>query len=219
MEQEKNNKGVIALLVVIIIILLALVVLLATGIVSFKPNEINNDSNDNSQINDNNQNSVDNSLTNETATTIVKDIMDKFYVEVFYGHKETYCGEYDRNDTYSTTAYSYYKSASYSNLSDLKKHLNTYMSSNLVDYMLGGNDAPKYEEKDNKLYCLVWGRGALSYDKDNSTYNVLNFTDSSIVATANVSAFAEGNTPNNITATLGFDKINGVWVLSTYEEK
>ena len=43
MEQEKNNKGVIALLVVIIVILLALVILLATGTISFKSNEITNE--------------------------------------------------------------------------------------------------------------------------------------------------------------------------------
>lgn len=36
MEQEKNNKGVIALLIVIIVILLTLVILLATGTISFK---------------------------------------------------------------------------------------------------------------------------------------------------------------------------------------
>ena len=53
MEQEKNNKGVIALLVVIIVILLALVVLLATGTISFK----NNSTNDDNQAVENNDNS------------------------------------------------------------------------------------------------------------------------------------------------------------------
>ena len=46
MEQEKNNKGVIALLVVIIVILLALVILLATGTISFKQQEVINCSNE-----------------------------------------------------------------------------------------------------------------------------------------------------------------------------
>lgn len=45
MEQEKNNKGVIALLVAIIAILLALVILLATGTISFKSNATNNSNN------------------------------------------------------------------------------------------------------------------------------------------------------------------------------
>lgn len=66
MEQEKNNKGVIALLLVIIVILLALVVLLATGTISFKRevqnnNEQNNTNestsfNDNTNVVDNNDN-------------------------------------------------------------------------------------------------------------------------------------------------------------------
>lgn len=43
MEQEKNNKGVIALLVIIIVILLTLVILLATGTISFKSNNTSND--------------------------------------------------------------------------------------------------------------------------------------------------------------------------------
>ena len=51
MEQEKNNKGVIALLVVIIVLLLALVILLATGTISFKSNELKN----NQQTTENNQ--------------------------------------------------------------------------------------------------------------------------------------------------------------------
>ena len=52
MEQEKNNKGVIALLVVIIVILLTLVVLLATGTINFKNNESNSDVTGNNQVAD-----------------------------------------------------------------------------------------------------------------------------------------------------------------------
>ena len=53
MENQKNNKGVIALLIVIIIILSALCVLFATGTISFNSNKVNdNDVNEN--INDNN---------------------------------------------------------------------------------------------------------------------------------------------------------------------
>ena len=42
MEQEKNNKGVIALLVVIIVILSALCILFATGTINLKSNVANN---------------------------------------------------------------------------------------------------------------------------------------------------------------------------------
>ena len=77
MEQEKNNKGIIALLVVIIVILLALVILLATGTVSFKSNATNNSNNqsnggitennnivdDNANNNNDNQKSQDNNVS------------------------------------------------------------------------------------------------------------------------------------------------------------
>ena len=64
MEQEKNNKGVIALLVVIIIILLALVILLATGTISFS-NKINQESNSNSSSQQTtNSNGIDSALVN-----------------------------------------------------------------------------------------------------------------------------------------------------------
>ena len=200
MMQEKNKNGIMALLVIIIIVLLVLIILLVSGKINYK----------------NNQN--DKVLTNDEALVIVDNIMDKFYTEVFYGHKETYCGEYDHSDAISTEAYSYYKSATYNTLSNLRSHLNTYISSSLVDYMLGGNDAPKYQEKDGKLYCLVWGRGHLTYNKNNSTYSISNITDTTISATASVSALSEGDAPTIIKATLGFDKIDGKWVLSTYEE-
>ena len=42
MENQKNNKGVIALLIVIIVILSALCVLFATGTISLKSNNENN---------------------------------------------------------------------------------------------------------------------------------------------------------------------------------
>ena len=63
MEQEKNNKGVIALLVVIIVILLALVVLLATGIINFKSNATNNSNNQS------NGDITENGNTSENANT------------------------------------------------------------------------------------------------------------------------------------------------------
>lgn len=58
MEDQKNNKGVIALLAVIIIILVALCVLFATGTISFKSNQVNNDNNQLSE------NTTDNKDTN-----------------------------------------------------------------------------------------------------------------------------------------------------------
>ena len=48
MDNQKNNKGVIALLIVISVILSALCVLFATGTISFNSNDVdNNDTNEN----------------------------------------------------------------------------------------------------------------------------------------------------------------------------
>lgn len=63
MENQKNNKGVIALLIIIIIILAALCVLFATGTISFKDkNKESNSINVNNQVSnttdENNQNMI-----------------------------------------------------------------------------------------------------------------------------------------------------------------
>lgn len=53
MKNQKNNNGIIALFIVIIVILSILCILFATGIISFKSNNINNNES-NKNINDNN---------------------------------------------------------------------------------------------------------------------------------------------------------------------
>ena len=73
MEQEKNNKGVIALLVVIIVILLALVVLLATGTINFK----NDSSNNNGQGADNGQTTTDSNIDNNNSNENTNNIENK----------------------------------------------------------------------------------------------------------------------------------------------
>ena len=217
MSNEKNNYGIIiGLLITIIVILIGFIILLLTNTISFNTKSDNITENNN-DITENNQESEQ--ITNEEALIIVNEIMDKFYNEVFYGHKETYCGEYDKTDTIDYQLYNYYKSASYTDLESLKSHLNTYMTNNLIEYMLGGNDAPKYIEQNGNLYCLVIPRGALSYDKTNSSYTIIGTTTSTIIATGNISAKAEGNVQNTITVSIGIDKVNDKWLLSTYEEK
>lgn len=64
MENQKNNKGVIALLIVIIIILSALCILFATGTISFKSSDVDNNK-DNQNVVDNTENDVDD---NENAS-------------------------------------------------------------------------------------------------------------------------------------------------------
>ena len=65
MENSKNNKGVIALLIVIIVILSALCVLFATGTISFKSNDVdNNKTNQNVTDNNNVETNDDENIVN-----------------------------------------------------------------------------------------------------------------------------------------------------------
>ena len=61
MENQKNNRGVIALLIVIIVILSVLCVLFATETISLKSNDVDN--------NDINENVTDNNQTNQKENT------------------------------------------------------------------------------------------------------------------------------------------------------
>ena len=82
MENQKNNKGVIALLIVIIVILSALCVLFATGTISFKPNDVDNNKtneniNDDNKVegNDENNNNI-NDNKEETTEKYFYDVKD-----------------------------------------------------------------------------------------------------------------------------------------------
>jgi len=212
---ERENRNLKVLVVILCILVLGL------GCYFFYDKVLSDDNGDtsNDNINDT-QNNDDNgavNLTKQEASIIVKNIMDKFYDEVFYGYKATYCGEYDYDDTIVGDEYTYYKSATYSTLKDLKDYLGTYISPNLINFMLGGNDTPKYQERDNKLYCLGSGAAGISYNKENSNFNVLSFTNSTIIANANVSTLVSG-APYTINATLSIEKNDDIWVLSSYEE-
>ena len=73
MENQKNNKGVIALLIVIIVILSALCVLLATGTISFNSNKVNENDINNSENADNNSNNEDTNGSIQNANDVGND--------------------------------------------------------------------------------------------------------------------------------------------------
>ena len=66
MDNQNNNKGIIALLIVIIVILSALCILFATGTISFNTNKVN-DNDVNANLNDNNQDNEDNNVITLTV--------------------------------------------------------------------------------------------------------------------------------------------------------
>ena len=77
MENQKNNKGVIALLIVIIVILLTLCILFATGKISFNSNDVdNNEINENindNNIENNNEEINESNFIRETRITLVEE--------------------------------------------------------------------------------------------------------------------------------------------------
>ena len=248
MEKDNKKENVIVLIVSIVAITLMIVVFFTAGTIRFKKNNFG--SNQNVENPMSNQNVVEPSsrqstdddgaveeeaevfIVNEEASKIVDDVMNKFYDEVFFGHRETYCGNSDYNDVIENKdeatqgACNYYRSTTYNNLSSLKAYLETFISSDFIDYMLkdysiseGNTGIPKYKEINNKLYCLRCARGALVFNKDATTYGIISYTGDEIKAIAKVAAFSEGNNLNYLKAILSLNKINGKWVLSSYEEK
>lgn len=218
MENQNNNKGVIVLLVVIIVILAVLCVLFATGTINLKSSTTNN----NQQTSENNSQN-DEVISNEEAVTISKNIMDKYFSEVFYYHKAPYCGTgtYDFNEGESLPYYtaengnSYLPSKEYKNKSEIIEYFKSYLSDEFIKKIVNDRD---YIEKDDKLYCLVPNKGSLSYVKENSTYEVSDITENKIIGKGKIAYDATG-AELTLTAEFTLIKENNNWVLDNYKEE
>ena len=229
MEQEKNNKGVIALLVVIIVILLTLVVLLATGTISFK-NSINNDNNQNNGgIIENTTNSV---ITNSEAESILKSLYNDA-VRHIYNEMVSYCGTYATGDnvTLSLNGFSYTKSATFNSLAELENYLKGYMTESLLansnynrSTTFEGTTINSYYEKDGNLYCNGWNKGGnvnlANYLVNESTFTATNITENSFDGTIKA-VYNDYNNSNKTTKIIKVSvvKQNDKWLLNTYEEQ
>ena len=80
MDNQRNNKGVIALLIVIIIILASFCILLATGTISFKSNDVD--------ANKPNNNITDNNNDNSLSVKCTAEVYDKLQILSFENKKE-----------------------------------------------------------------------------------------------------------------------------------
>ena len=74
MEQEKNNKSLIAVLIIIIIILAVLCILFATNTISFKSNSVDNNNQSNGNVTDNN--------TTEDTSSTINDLKELYKYEL-----------------------------------------------------------------------------------------------------------------------------------------
>ena len=217
MENQNNNRGVITLLIVFIVILAVLCVLFATGTISLKPSTTNNGQ----QASENNSQN-DKVISNEEAVIISKNIMDKYFNEVFYYHQAPYCGTgtYDFNEGESLQYYtaengnSYLPSKEYKTKSEIIEYFKSYLSDKLIEKIVNDRD---YIEKDDKLYCLVPNKGSLSYVKEKSIYEVSNITENKIIGKGIIAYDATGA---ELTLKADFTLIrkNNNWILDNYKE-
>ena len=217
MENQNNNRGVITLLIVFIVILAVLCVLFATGTISLKSSTTNN----NQQASENNSQN-DEVISNEEAVIISKNIMDKYFNEVFYYHKAPYCGTgtFDFNEGEPLPYYtaengnSYLPSKEYKTKSEIIEYFKSYLSDELIEKIVNDRD---YIEKDDKLYCLVPNKGSLAYIKEKSIYEVSDITENKIIGKGII---AYGATGSELTLKADFTLIreNNNWILDNYKE-
>ena len=213
MENQKNNKGVIALLIVIIVILSALCILFATGTISFNSNKANDDE-VNENINDTND---DNNV--QTSNIKVEDIKEIF--EVAYNYYElptVYCGKSDYTivniygkDRYASTEFTNYDAM----LNSLKKYMSVEVISGKTPW--AATTKEYYLEQDGKLYCEETYKGYM-YGHGNIEVEITSQTENKVicVATMELTDPSENKTYDKVNLVL--ENIDGNWIITSYKK-
>lgn len=222
MENQKNNKGVIALLIVIIVILSTLCILFATGTISFNSNKVNeNETNINDKIEDgqNQGQTVGTTLNEEDAMNIIKSVMKKSFNYIYALSPE--CGDRDINDSFQENNQTYEASTTFKTQSDLKKHLHTFLSDNVIKSVEEKYVVDMYKEKNNKLYCLNSAKGCgWTYNDNDTNYTIGNITNSEIAAGGNIFYETCGNVKKVIPVSFVLKKdSDNNWILDTFLTK
>ena len=206
--KKNGNNTIILLLVIIIIILTVLCVLFATNTISFY----------NKTTGENTNNTQEQIITEEEALSFLTGAAHKIG-RISHGYP--YCGEnmaYDDKDAiYDENKISTHNaSVDYTSLSDMKNDLKKYMSDELISKYI--NDS-LYIEKNQKLYCTVYHKGTIIYDKDNSIYQVKDITDDTITATGTISTLSDGGDKDTTNVDIEMKKENDNWVITKYVVK
>lgn len=216
MENQKNNKGVIALLIVIIVILSSLCILFATGTISFNSNKATNETNEtNENINDtNNDNNV------QTSNIKVEDIKEIFKVAYNYYELPTvYCGKSDHTivningkDRYASTEFTTYEAM----LNSLKKYMSVEVISGKTPW--AATTKEHYLEQDGKLYCEETYKGYV-YDYGNIEVEITSQTENKVccVATMELIDLSESKTYDKVNLVL--EKTEGNWIITSYNKQ
>ena len=226
-KKRKSNVGTIIMIIVIVLLSL-FVYLLATKRIDF--NNKNDDlveDNTNIDNNKNNNDKNDKTISKEEAITISK---EKMPVMISLANQKRglygYCGEFDEDADFLTIGNDTYDlSSEFKSVSEVKKHLEENISSELINEYFDNN---KYQEKDGKLYCMVAHKGVdLAYlrnenmiNNDNTKYDVLNLGNDSFDVEVVISYYSVGdNTPSNLlTISSKIEKIDGKYVVTKYSD-
>lgn len=227
-KKGKSNVGTIIMIIVIVLLSL-FVYLLATKKIDFS-NKNDDLVEDNTNI-DNNKNNDDDkknkTISKEEAIAISK---EKMPIMISLANQKRglygYCGEFDEDADFLTIdSDTYDLSSKFKSVSEVKKHLEESISSELINEYFDNN---KYHEKDGKLYCMVAHKGVdLAYlrnenmiNNDNTKYDVLNLGNDSFDVEVVISYYSVGdNTPSNLlTISSRIEKIDGKYIVTKYSD-
>lgn len=226
-KKRKSNVGTI-IMIIVIVLLSVFVYLLATKRIDFNnKNDGLVEDNTNIDNNKNNNDKNDKTISKEEAITISK---EKMPVMISLANQKRglygYCGEFDEDADFLTIGNDTYDlSSEFKSVSEVKKHLEENISSELINEYFDNN---KYQEKDGKLYCMVAHKGVdLAYlrnenmiNNDNTKYDVLNLGNDSFDVEVVISYYSVGdNTPSNLlTISSKIEKIDGKYVVTKYSD-
>lgn len=227
-KKRKSNVGTI-IMIIVIVLLSVFVYLLATKKIDFS-NKNDDLVKDNTNI-DNNKNNDDDknnkTISKEEAITISK---EKMPVMISLANQRRglygYCGEFDEDADFLTIGNDTYDlSSEFKSVSEVKKYLEENISNELINEYFDNN---KYQEKDDKLYCMVAHKGVdLAYlrnenmiNNDNTKYDVLNLGNDSFDVEVVISYYSVGdNIPSNLlTISSKIEKIDGKYVVTKYSD-
>lgn len=219
--KKKNIIGSIIMLIVVILI----------GIFVYFVNTKDKDMKDNNStdtsVKDNDKKEEDNIIDKETATEISK---EKMPVMISLANQKRglygYCGEFDEDADYLTVGDNTYDlSSKFKSTYEVKNYLNDYVSDDLINEYF---DEDRYQEKDNRLYCMVAHKGVdLAYLRNeaminsrNIKYSVLNLSSNGFDTEVVISYYSVGDsTPSNLlTISASIENINGKYVVTRYSD-
>ena len=155
-------------------------------------------------------------IRNKSNNSVIKEPGDKYISEVL-GYP--YCGDINLANTDEVIikeSNTYYKSNTYTTLTDLKDYLNTFMTKEYINEVIDNNN---YVEENDNLYCYVPSRGRLIYKENSTSYKIIEEDKDKIIASVSYKAVTEGGEVITIKAELIFKRENNKWLLSSYEEE